>query len=139
MQPTEVSVKTFLSHIADEQQRKDAERLCFIMNKITGKNPVMWGPSIIGFDTYHYKYESGREGDAAAAGFSPRKTNLTLYLPDGLNKYGELLSALGPHKTGKVCVYIKRLSDINIRILEELIRTSYHYVLSRQNDMHRAQ
>ncbi len=97
----------------------------------------MWGPSIVGFDRYHYRYESGREGDVGAIGFSPRKSNLTIYLGDGTSKYKKLLSKLGPHKTGKVCLYIKHLSDINIKVLEELVRASYQYVMSHKIDMHK--
>lgn len=138
-QPTTVSIKDFLSGIQDESKKKDAQQLVQLMSEITGKPPVMWGPSIIGFDQCHYNYESGREGDTGAIGFSPRKTNLTIYLVDGVSKYTTLLSKLGPHKTGKVCVYIKRLSDIDMKILEELIRESYKYIMSRKTDMHRAE
>jgi hypothetical protein len=99
---------------------------------------VMWGSSIIGFDSYHYKYESGREGDMAAVGFSPRKSNLVIYLVDGISKHGDLLRDLGPHKAGKGCLYVKRLSDVKLSVLEQVIRASYEYIMSRNTDMHRA-
>lgn len=137
-QSAETSVHVFLSGIKDERQRKDAEALCALMSKITGESPGMWGPGIIGFDRYYYKYESGREGDMEAIGFSPRKSNLTIYLVDGCSRYSEFLSNLGPHKTGKVCLHIKRLSNVNINVLEEIIKTSYQYVISHKDYLHRA-
>jgi len=138
-QPTKVSVKKFLSGIKDEQQRKDAEQLSRLMGNITGKKPVMWGPSIVGFDRCHYKYESGREGDMGAIGFSPRKGNLTVYLVDGTSKYKSQLAKLGPHKTGKVCLYIKHLRDVDMDMLEKIIKASYQYAMSHKTDMHRAE
>lgn len=138
-QPTKVPINDVLSGITDEQQRKDAEALIRLMRKITGKAPVMWGPSIVGFDRYHYKYESGREGDTGAIGFSPRRSNLTIYLVDGTSRYQDLLSKLGPHTTGKACLYIKRLSDVNVSVLEKLLKVSYQYVMSHKMDMHRAE
>ncbi|MCB0737693.1 MAG: DUF1801 domain-containing protein, partial [Bacteroidetes bacterium] len=96
-----------------------------LMGRITSKDPVMWGSSIVGFDQYHYKYESGREGDFFVLGFSPRKQNLTLYIMDGSAKYDDLLTDLGKHKTGKSCLYIKRLSDINLPVLNELLERSF--------------
>jgi hypothetical protein len=137
--PTNISVKDYLSGIKDELQRKDAQELAHLMEEITGKPAVMWGGSIIGFDQVHYKYASGREGDMGAIGFAPRKSNLTIYLVDGTSKYVTLLNKLGPHKTGKVCLYIKRLSDIDQTILEELIRDSYQYVMAHKNDMHKTE
>jgi len=98
------------------------------MKEITGEGPVMWRPSIIGYGSYHYKYDSGREGDMLLTGFSPRKQNLSLYIKAGFTKYEELLQKLGKHKTGKSCLYIKRLSEINTDVLIELIKASYdHY------------
>jgi len=135
---TESFVTTFLNDLPDEQRRHDSEHLCRLMNRITGKPPVLWGSGIIGFDQYHYKYDSGREGDMPAVSFAPRKSKLTVYLLDGLSKYPELLSNLGRHKTGKVCLYIKRLSDVDMTVLEELITASYTYVMSHKHDMHRA-
>jgi hypothetical protein len=135
---TENSVAEFLAGIPDDERRSDAEQLVELMGKITGKAPMMWGSSIIGFDQYHYKYESGREGDWAAAAFSPRKSSLTIYFADGLSRHSELLDQLGTHKTGKGCLYIKRLSDVNRDVLAKLIEESYQYVMSHKSDMHRA-
>ncbi len=137
-QPTNVPVKDFLASIEYEQKRKDAEQLCKLMNKITGKPAVMWGPSIIGFDQHHYKYASGREGDIGAIGFSPRKTNITVYLADGTSKYSDLLSDLGPHTTGKVCLYINQLRDVDMKVLEKIIKASYYHVMSHKNDVDRS-
>ena len=137
--PTKASVKDFLSGIKDEQQKKDAQEISRLMAKISGKTPVMWGPSIVGFDQCHYKYESGREGDMGVIGFSPRKSNLTIYLVDGTSKYQKLLKNLGPHKTGKVCLYIKHLGAVNMDVLEKIIEKSYRYVMSHKIDMHKTE
>lgn len=120
----EASVEDFLNGISDEQKREDSKKISALMQKITGEEPKMWGDSIVGFGTYHYKYESGREGDWMRIGFSPRKANLTLYIMDGFEKYDELMSNLGKYKTGKSCLYIKRLSEIDLKILNELIKES---------------
>lgn len=129
-QPTDAPVESFINSLADEQQRKDSAHLVALMRDITGNEPVMWGPSIIGFGAYHYKYESGREGDMPAVGFSPRKGNLSIYVLDDANRQSELLEKLGPHKTGKVCLYVKRLSDVDLKILKQLIRVAYDDVMS---------
>jgi hypothetical protein len=118
------SVKEFLDSIEDEQKRKDCREIAKMMRKATGKNAKMWGTSIVGCDDYHYKYESGREGDWFRIGFAPRKTSLTLYIMDGFEKYEKLMSKLGKHKTGKGCLYIKRLDDIDKTVLNELIEKS---------------
>ena len=97
------------------------------MAEETGEPPRMWGASIVGFGSYHYAYASGREGDWMALGFSPRKANLTLYLMDGFGGYGELLDRLGKHSTGKSCLYIKRLSDVDVDVLREMVRRSYRH------------
>lgn len=125
--PTNVSVEDFLQTV-DPQKSQDAAKLCEIMQRITGQPPVMWGPSIIGFGRYHYKYESGREGDAGLLGFSPRKTTLVVYLVDGVERYSDRLAKLGPCTHGKSCLYIKRLSDINMDVLEQMLRESCAYV-----------
>jgi len=126
--PTTTSVTSFLDSIEDEIQRQDSYTLISIMKGITGEEPVMWGPSIIGFGSYHYKYDSGREGDMMLTGFSPRRQSLSLYMLAGFNKYEALLQKLGKHKTGKSCLYIKRLTEINMDVLTELIKASYtHY------------
>ncbi|HVI69648.1 MAG TPA: DUF1801 domain-containing protein [Magnetospirillaceae bacterium] len=127
--PTSVSVAEFIASVPDPK-RADAERLLTIMKEISGEPAVMWGPTMIGFGQYHYKYASGREGDYFAAGFAPRKAALTIYLLEGMNANKNLLQKLGPHKTGKGCLYIKRLSDIDESVLRELIVKSYDYVKS---------
>jgi hypothetical protein len=118
------SVKEFIDSIEDETKRKDCNEIAKMMRKATGKNPKMWGDAIVGFDDYEYKYKSGREGDCFRIGFSPRKQAITLYIMDGFGKYDELMSKLGKHKTGKSCLYIKRLEDIDIDILNNLIEES---------------
>ncbi len=120
----EASVTGFLNSIEDEQKRNDSFEIARIMEQVTKEKPKMWGSSIVGFGSYHYKYESGREGNAPVMGFSPRKQNLTLYIPGGLEQYQGLMNKLGKHSTGKGCLYIKRLSDINVDVLKELITES---------------
>lgn len=122
--PTQASVKEFLNQIPDEQRREDCFAVAKMMEEITGEKPKMWGPSIVGFGTYHYKYASGQEGDWPVAAFSPRKRDLTVYLMVGFTKHSELMKQLGKHSTGKSCLYIKRLSDIHIPTLKKLIKQS---------------
>ena len=122
--PTEVSVSTFVDGLEDEGRRADAKTLIELMQSATGERPKMWGPSIVGFGTHHYKYESGREGDMPIACFSPRKSELVLYSTMHFDGADTLLSKLGKHKTGKGCVYIKRLADMNQSVLEKLIQKS---------------
>jgi hypothetical protein len=120
--PTAISVSSFIGAIPDEGRRKDCQALQKLMERATGAKGKLWGPSIIGFGDCHYKYASGREGDWFPAGFSPRKQDLTLYLMGGPRK--NLLEKLGKYKMGKSCVYIKRLADVDITVLTELIATS---------------
>jgi len=122
--PTEESVKDFINKIADEERRADCFQIAKIMEEVTGKKPKMWGPSIVGFGSFHYKYASGRQGDWPVTGFSPRKKDLTLYLMMGFEKHGELMKQLGKHSTSKSCLYIKRLSDIHVPTLKKLIKAS---------------
>ncbi|MEW6743484.1 MAG: DUF1801 domain-containing protein [Planctomycetota bacterium] len=122
--PTGASVEAFLDRLTDEARREDCYALLKIMQQATKARPKMWGPSIVGFGDYHYKYASGREGDWFLVGFSPRKQDLTLYVMAGAERYPELLEKLGKHKTGKSCLYIKRLADIDLKVLSELIRRS---------------
>ena len=122
--PTNESVKDFLNKISDEERRADSFQVAKIMEEVTGEKPKMWGPSIVGFGSYHYKYDSGREGDWLVTGFSPRKKDLTLYLMMGLAKHSELMEKLGKHSHAKSCLYIKRLSDIHIPTLKKLIKVS---------------
>lgn len=136
-QATEVSVDSFIDSVEHPQRQADARILVELMGRVTGEPAVMWGPSIIGFGRYHYKYESGREGDMCAAGFSPRKTSLVVYLLAGAGSQQELLARLGPYTMGKSCLYIKRLADIDMAVLEQLIRESYEYVMARKDAMHR--
>lgn len=123
--PTEESVEEFLASVADERRRADAEELCELMTKATGTEPVMWGPSIVGFGTYRYRYGSGREGEWPAVGFSPRKAALTLYLAEGFQAHAALMAKLGPHTTGKGCVYLKRLSDVDKPTLRKIIQAEF--------------
>lgn len=126
--PTEQSVDAFLDKIPSEQTRDDCRVIMKIMRKVTGSAPKMWGASIIGFGKYHYKYESGHEGDSCLAAFSPRKTAITIYsmLPDSERE--RLLKRLGKHKSSKGCIYIKKLDDIDVKVLEEIVEGSYKYV-----------
>ncbi|KQW98847.1 DUF1801 domain-containing protein [Flavobacterium sp. Root420] len=127
---TETSVIDFINtFVDDEAKRKDAFELIKIMQKVTGFEPKMWGPSIIGFGSYHYKYASGHEGDAPLAGFSPRKAAISLYVYLFEQNREELLSELGKHRAAKGCIYIKKLSDINVEILKEMTSTSVEYLL----------
>jgi hypothetical protein len=118
------NVVDFLNKIEQEQKRQDCFQIVAIMEAITGEKPVMWGDSIIGFGNYHYKYASGREGDFFLAGFSPRKTNISIYIMGGLSQHQDTLAKIGKHKTGKTCLYIKKLADINEELLKGLIEVS---------------
>ena len=122
--PTSESVEKFLNKVSDEERRADCFAVAKIMEEITGEKPKMWGPSIVGFGSYHYKYASGREGDWPITGFSPRKKDLTLYLMMGFEKYKDLLEKLGKHSGGKSCLYINRLSDVHVPTLKKLIKAS---------------
>ena len=122
--PTKSSVAAFLSALADETKRADAKLLVKLMRSATGKNPIMWGPSIIGFGSYHYVYASGREGDMPLVAFSPRKTATVLYGVTGFSGAESLLAKLGKHSTGNSCLYIKRLSDVDLQLLERLVTQS---------------
>ena len=120
--PTEVSVAAFIDAIADQTRRADAKALVKLMQSATGEKPKMWGPSIIGFGSCHYKYESGREGDMPLVGFSPRKAATVLYGMAGSSDAEALLAKLGKHTTGKGCLYIKKLADVDQKVLEALAR-----------------
>lgn len=123
-QPTRASVTAYIAAIADPQRRQDCRALVELMSGITGKPAVMWGPSIVGFDAYHYKYDSGHEGDCCLLGFASRKADLTIYLVPGLGKTEALLAKLGRHRMAKACLYVKRLADIDLGVLEKLLRHS---------------
>jgi hypothetical protein len=121
---TDQKVEDFINSVDDEQKRKDSWDMIRLMEKITGQAARMWGSSLVGFGSYHYKYESGREGDFFLTGFSPRKTAFTIYIMPGFSNYAELMEKLGPHKTGKSCLYVKSLQVIDRTVLEQLIRDS---------------
>lgn len=125
--PTDVAVEDFLAEL-DTQKQADSKVLIGMMHDISGHAPVMWGPSIIGFDTYHYEYDSGREGDVCAIGFSPRKANLTVYIYEGFESHGDLLAKLGSCTTSVSCLYIKKLEDIDLAVLRELVSRSYAHL-----------
>jgi len=126
--PNDQSVEAFLNAIPDEKKRQDCFTLLEIMRQVTQAEPVMWGDSIIGFGSYHYCYESGRQGDWFLTGFSPRVQNLTLYIMSGFDQYDALLAKLGKHTTGKACLYVKRLEDIDLPTLKELVRQSVKFL-----------
>jgi hypothetical protein len=125
---TDASVAEFLGSVAEDRKRRDSQVILEMMREESGEQPRMWGESIVGFGSYHYKYESGREGDMPIIGFSPRKQNLTLYLVPGFDAYGSLLERLGKHTTGKVCLYIKKLEDVDLDVLRELVRLSVEHM-----------
>ncbi|HXI03329.1 MAG TPA: DUF1801 domain-containing protein [Candidatus Saccharimonadales bacterium] len=126
------SVKAFLDAVPDPQKRRDAQAVARLMRKVTGSPPKMWGPSIVGFGDYHFSYASGREGDWFLTGFSPRKSDLTLYIMSGFVGADELLSRLGRHRRSKACLYVKRLADLDMKVLESLIRRSVARVKRRR-------
>lgn len=127
-QKTDESVDYFLNQVADEKKREDSFKIKELMAEVTGEEPKMWGSSIVGFGEYHYCYESGREGDWFLTGFSPRKRNLSLYIMAGFEDYEDLLSRLGKYKTGKACLYINKLEDVDQQVLRELVSASARHV-----------
>ncbi len=134
---TQADVSAFVACVEPQVKREDAEKLIALFGAITGHQPKMWGPSIIGFGSYHYKYDSGREGDAARCGFSPRKANIVVYLTSGYSnaeaqaQIDDLRSRMGKHKVGKSCLYISKLSDVDMNVLEQMIRTDKAYMDAR--------
>ena len=123
-QPTGASVDDFLEAVADDGRRADCRQLAKIMQRATGAEPKMWGANMVGFGSYHYVYESGREGDMFLTGFAPRRNDLTLYIMGGLSHYDAILRRMGRFKSGKSCLYVKRLADLDLAVLEELINAS---------------
>ena len=121
-------VEAFLSSIPDDKKQQDSSTILELMKQITGAEPEMWGESIVGFGSYHYKYASGREGDWFVTGFAPRKQNLTLYIMSGFDSYNQLLSKLGKHSTGKSCLYIKKIEDVDMDVLKELVKQSVEHM-----------
>lgn len=122
--PTEVTAASYLAAIENDDRRQDCETLAQLMTQATGYPPVMWGASIVGFGSYHYRYESGREGDSCLTGFSSRKGDISLYLSSEFPGRDTLLADLGKHKMAKACLYIRKLSDVNLGVLEQLVRGS---------------
>jgi hypothetical protein len=137
-QPTrdEDAVTAYVESL-DESVAADSRVLIEMMSRISGQRPRLWNVGTIGFDSYHFKYESGREGDSHAMGFYPRKGKITVYLMDGTARHGQMLAELGKHTTSRVCVYVKRLSDVDLATLEGVVRASYAYVKSQDGNMHR--
>lgn len=135
---TGVSVEAFLKKGADEQQREDAFAILALMKELTGLEPKMWGPSIVGFGEYHYKYASGHEGDCCLIGFSPRKGNLSLYFMPGLERFEAQLKRLGKYKTGKACLYIKKLADVDLAVLREMIQAGFAMMSQKVQQNERA-
>lgn len=126
--PTDVSVDAFIDAVPDAQRREDARTIRAMMERLSGQPAVMWGPSIVGFGYCRYKYESGREGEMGRTGFSPRARELVVYLVGGFPRHQEIMDRLGKYKTGKSCLYIKKLSDVDTDVLEELIVDSLAYM-----------
>jgi|SRR5450755_3864368 Domain of unknown function (DU1801) len=131
--PTKLSVPAFIKALMDQTKRADAKVLVKVMQRITGEKPKMWGPSIIGFGSYHYKYESGREGDMPIAGFSPRKAAIVFYMMAGFDGSKLFLAKLGKYTTGKGCLYIKKLADVDQEVLEAMVAQSVAAMRARNN------
>jgi len=129
----EASVEGFLKSVENKKRREDSFVVLDLMKEVTGEEAVMWGPSIVGFGDYHYKYASGREGNWMKVGFSPRKKNMTLYIMDGFGSYNSLLQNLGKYSTGKSCLYINKLEDVDQQVLKELVRQSVASVSDRSS------
>lgn len=132
--PTGADVDAFVEAVADPAQRSDARTLVAMLQRLSGEAPYMWGSSIVGFGTYHYRYDSGREGDAARIAFSPRAGKTVVYVADGFPGHAEILARLGKVKTGKSCLYIKRLSDVDIDAFEHLVTGSLAMMAERYPD-----
>lgn len=126
--PNERDVETYLNSVVDSKKREACIVVKNLMEEVTGDEPQMWGNSIVGFGSYHYKYESGREGDWFLTGFAPRKKNLTLYIMSGFSDYDSLLRNLGKYTTGKSCLYINKIEDVDLDVLRKLIEQSVEHV-----------
>ena len=129
--PTDASVDAYIEAVEDAQKREDCRAVAAMMAEATGAPARMWGSSIVGFGSYHYRYESGREGDFMETGFAARKRALTLYVMAGFSEYGDLLAKLGKHKTGKSCLYVKRLADVDQDVLREMVERSVAWIRAR--------
>ncbi|MDE2848258.1 MAG: DUF1801 domain-containing protein [Gemmatimonadota bacterium] len=132
--PTDASVEAFIDAVDHPRRREDARTLLDLMQRVTGEQPVMWGPSIVGYGSYHYRYASGQEADWPVVGFSPRKQNLSIYIMTGFEASDALLSRLGKHKTGKSCLYVNKLADVDLDVLEKLVRASVAEMKRRYPD-----
>lgn len=132
--PNDKDVESFLEEVEDEKKREDSFAILKLLKEETGMEPKMWGPGIVGFGSYHYKYESGREGDWFLTGFSPRKKNLTVYIMPGFDRYEELISKLGKFTTGTSCLYFKKTGDIDLNVLRELVSQSVAYMQDKYPD-----
>lgn len=126
--PNDGSVEAFLNNVSDPKKRQDSYAVLELMQQVTGEEPVMWGDSIVGFGSYHYSTKSGQEGDWFLTGFSPRAQSLTLYIMSGFDQYDELMSKLGKYKTGKACLYVKKIEDVDSDVLRELVRLSTEFI-----------
>lgn len=126
--PNDQSVEVFLNSVSDEKKRQDSFTILKLMQEATGEEPQMWGDSIVGFGRYHYRYASGREGEWFLTGFSPRVQNLTLYIMSGFDQYEVLLDQLGKYKTGKSCLYINKIEDVDLETLRELVEQSVEHM-----------
>ena len=133
--PTSVSADAFLDAVGDPQRREDAQKLRAMMERLSGERAVLWGPSIVGFGVYHYKYDSGHQGEMARIGFSPRARELVLYLAGGFPGHQALMDRLGKYRTGKSCLYIKRLADVDMDVLEALTVESLAYMRKKYPDV----
>ncbi len=136
-QPSDNSVEDYLASVEPKRRREDSQVVLKMMGEVTGLEPTLWGGSMVGFGTYHYKYASGREGDTFIIGFAPRKAAMTVYLTDGFeDKYDDLLGRLGKYKTSKVCLYINKLDDVDLDVLRELMSQSFIYVSGEEGAIH---
>ena len=127
-QKTGASVDEFMASVEKRRRREDGLTLLHMMKEVTGLEPEMWGPSIVGFGDYHYQYDSGREGDMPLTGFSPRSRSLSLYIMAGFDEYDNLLNRLGKHRIGASCLYINKLADVDMGVLRDLIAQSYEHI-----------
>ncbi|MCW4461665.1 DUF1801 domain-containing protein [Sphingomonas sp. BT-65] len=126
--PTEISAAEFIDAVENPIRREEAKAVCAMMERVTGEPPRMWGPSIVGFGSYHYKYDSGHEGTMCRLGFSPRKAQLVLYVLTGAAGEDQQLAKLGKHKTGKSCLYINKLAEVDMAVLEDMVRDTLAYM-----------
>jgi hypothetical protein len=132
--PTQASVAAFLAAIPDEERRRDGRAVARLMKEVTGAKPVLWGTSIVGFGTYRCRYANGSESEWPVTGFSPRRSDLTVYIMPGFDRYAGLLAKLGRHRTGKSCLYLKRLADVDMAVLREIVARSVAAMASKRTD-----